>query len=203
MFKINPLFNNKVNKIKKIYKIIIVGDSNTGKSLIVSKITSDENNITKPTIGIEITTKEIENENIIFQFWDAASNTKYLTVKKIFYANCDFAILTFSLNIIQSFENLKLWINEMEFFNIFQNIPTNNFQHVNINNKFPKIIFVGTTSSNSISQISNNKIFEMKENFETKYKIKSELFIIQIFEKNANDKYNNIINYFINQINKN
>ena len=58
-----------------VYKIIIIGDSGTGKTNLISRLVNDKFiQETKTTIGIDfqIKTFNCDNEEVKIQFWDTA-----------------------------------------------------------------------------------------------------------------------------------
>ena len=59
---------DKINNYDMIFKIIIIGDSNVGKTNILTKYLKNEfDPNSKPTIGVEFATKQFTiKDNIIF-----------------------------------------------------------------------------------------------------------------------------------------
>ena len=69
-----------------VFKIVIVGDSNVGKTSILSQygLNIFEKN-TNPTIGCDFLTKKIKlNENVVYlQIWDLAGNNIFNAINKL------------------------------------------------------------------------------------------------------------------------
>lgn len=64
-----------------LFKIIIVGDSGVGKTNLLTRYSKGEFNFeSKPTIGVEFTSKNIEYESKIIkaQLWDTAGQERYI-----------------------------------------------------------------------------------------------------------------------------
>jgi Ras-related protein Rab-2A len=98
------------------YKVIIVGDAGVGKSCINSRIiknTFDTNYA--PTIGFEYTHLFMKaNDKIIkLSLWDTCGQEIYRSLVSSFYRNGAFAILVYSINSRESFDNLEGWLNDI------------------------------------------------------------------------------------------
>ena len=71
-----------------VFKYIIVGDSNVGKtSLISSLIYNSFKNEYSTTIGVDFSTKMIEVDNMIvkLQLWDTAGQESFRSITKCYY----------------------------------------------------------------------------------------------------------------------
>jgi small GTP-binding protein len=99
------------------YKLIVVGDCGVGKSCLTLKATKNyfEENY-KSTVGFEFCTFNIKiNESIIkMQIWDTCGQEAYKSLISSFYKNAILAILVYSIDNYESFENIKLWLNELK-----------------------------------------------------------------------------------------
>jgi small GTP-binding protein len=101
-----------------LYKIIIIGDSNVGKSNILSRYTKDQfQGNSKATVGVELGTKFVKVEGVgaKLQIWDTAGQEKYRSLAKIFYQNASAAVLVYDITLKKSFEQLKeYWSKEIK-----------------------------------------------------------------------------------------
>jgi len=95
-------------------KIIIIGDSNVGKSTIFKKVQNKEINIHKeqPTIGMDFAriSYNIDNKNVTVHLWDTAGQEKYHCIIKSYFREICGIILMFDISNEQSFNNLKKWL---------------------------------------------------------------------------------------------
>lgn len=95
-------------------KIIIIGDSNVGKSTIFKKVQNKEINIHKeqPTIGMDFARiyYNIDNKNVTVHLWDTAGQEKYHCIIKSYFREICGIILMFDVSNEQSFNNLKKWL---------------------------------------------------------------------------------------------
>lgn len=128
-----------------VIKTIIIGDSNVGKSNILTKFVDNEfNSKSYTTIGVDykIITFNYENKNIKLVIWDTAGQERFKSIVKTFYNCANVVIICFDLTDKTSFENIDYWYNEV----IKQ---TNQKQNTNKNQEEckeqkPIIILVGT-----------------------------------------------------------
>jgi small GTP-binding protein len=99
------------------FKLIVIGDSFVGKSCLSLKATKGlfEANYS-PTIGFEFLTffVNIENTNIKLQIWDTCGQEEYRSLISSFYHNSSLAILVYSIDNENSFNNLEIWLNEIK-----------------------------------------------------------------------------------------
>ena len=99
------------------FKIIIIGDSFVGKSCLALKackgLFEESYN---PTIGFEFLTffVKIDESNIKLQIWDTCGQEVYRSLISSFYHNSSLAILVYSIDNTNSFENLESWLNELK-----------------------------------------------------------------------------------------
>lgn len=93
------------------FRIIVVGDYETGKTSLIKRITNDifdPKNISSNTEYDRIIKKN--NKNIKLNFCDINGNEKIQTIKKPLYNNSNAAIIVFDLTLIDSFRNITFWI---------------------------------------------------------------------------------------------
>ena len=98
------------------FKVIIVGDAGVGKSCINSQIiknTFDANY--SPTIGFEYAHLFVKagDKVIKLSLWDTCGQEIYRSLVSSFYRNATFAILVYSINSRESFDNLDGWLNDI------------------------------------------------------------------------------------------
>jgi Ras-related protein Rab-11A len=100
-----------------VVKIVVIGDSNVGKSNIVNRYTKDKfTEEIKSTIGVEFGTKKIviDNVKIKAQIWDTAGQERYKSVTNAYYKSAKGAIVVFDITELNSFNNVDEWIKELK-----------------------------------------------------------------------------------------
>ena len=116
-YNIEFLNYSKDYKYDLNFKIIIIGNSGVGKTCIANQAIKNEfseNYIN--TIGLEICSLflKLNNITIKFQIWDTCGQEIYRSLIKSFYRNSSLAIIVYSINNINSFDDIDLWIKELK-----------------------------------------------------------------------------------------
>ena len=110
-----------------MYKIVIFGDSSTGKTNFMNKYVKNE--VFKeriPTIGVDFDAKLIKspyNRDIKVHFWDTSGSNKFVNIARSYFASVAGAVLMFDTAKLSSFENLPKWLNDFNMTNKYYNVP--------------------------------------------------------------------------------
>ena len=95
-----------------LFKLILIGSSNVGKTSIIKQLISQEfNDNFISTIGVHFYTKKlfIDDKKIEFLIFDTAGIEKFKSVTKNYYKNCNNCIIVFDVTDKQSFEDVFEW----------------------------------------------------------------------------------------------
>ena len=163
-------------------KLILVGDSEVGKSTILLNYT--ENYFCEEmvaTIGLEnkVKTINIRGLKAKLQIWDTAGQEKFSSLTKGFFRNTDGILLVFDLTNNKSFNNIKKWINEVE---------------NNSDNKTKKILVGNKVDMKDNIQVSKNDIDNLCKKKKIKY--------IEVSGKNntnVNEAFETLVNLIIDK----
>lgn len=153
-----------------LFKIIITGDINCGKTSICNRHKDDKFYYnTESTIGADYFSFLInyENKKIKLQTWDIAGNTTYREIISSYIRDMDLAVVCFSLNSPASYNSVKPWINKITSQNNNKDIPIilvgtkcdlplhyniNKFDILQLCNQIPNIVkYLETSSKNNIN----------------------------------------------------
>ena len=99
------------------YKIIIIGDSGSGKTNIVARLVNehfDSNSYTTIGIDFRVKTFNLNGDNIKFQIWDTAGQERFRSLIKSYYRLGSGIIVVFDLSNIESFNSIEKWMHEIE-----------------------------------------------------------------------------------------
>jgi len=98
-------------------QLLIIGNSNVGKTSIITRFT---NGTFSPnylaTVGVDNYTKieTIDNKNVQIKLWDTAGQEKFKSLTKSFFRGAEGVILVYDITNLESFTDLKLWINSIK-----------------------------------------------------------------------------------------
>lgn len=105
---ISPVYNEKV------FKIIIVGDHNVGKSSIVEMFVNEKQNpYSGITVGVEFMFKKLQQKNgeyITLHLWDTAGHFTYRTIVSMYLSSLSAAIIVYDITDRSTFESVEEWI---------------------------------------------------------------------------------------------
>ena len=107
--------NNNLQEIK--LKILIIGDSNVGKTSMLLNYTDNyfpESHLA--TIGVEYKVKKITTNkyNITLQIWDTAGQERFRSITKSFFRNTNGILFVYDITSRKSFQSVKDWIKDSE-----------------------------------------------------------------------------------------
>ena len=98
-------------------KIVLIGDSNVGKTTLLYKYLNDENteDIT-PTLGLEnkVKTSLIKGIKTKIQLWDTVGQEKFNSLTQNIFQNTDGILIIFDLTNKESFTNIQKWISKSD-----------------------------------------------------------------------------------------
>jgi len=100
-----------------VTKIIIIGESNVGKTNILSMYCKGEfNDSFKSTLGVEFSIKNIivKDLNLRMQIWDTAGQERFRSVTNVFYKNSTGAFIVFDITRFSSFSAIDKWIKDLK-----------------------------------------------------------------------------------------
>ena len=104
-------------KIKLNFKILILGESEVGKTSLLLKYVDHvfpEQHIA--TIGVEYKDKFIirDNYDIRLQIWDTAGQERFHSIAKNIYRNTNGVLYVYDITKRESFANIKGWIKDLQ-----------------------------------------------------------------------------------------
>ena len=98
------------------FKVVLVGDTKTGKSCILSQYIQGKFDRNMPsTIGAAFltTVNQSQSQNIRFQFWDTAGQEKFRSLAPMYYRSVKIVVLVYDITNRQSFYHLEGWLSEV------------------------------------------------------------------------------------------
>ena len=112
--------NNKLVSAKT-FKIVIIGDSSTGKTNIITKYVRNQfDEISRPTIGVEFFQRDLtmklpsgSQESITLHIWDTAGQERFRGMSSAYYRKAAGVLLVYDITNEESFSNLDRWMDEV------------------------------------------------------------------------------------------
>jgi small GTP-binding protein len=107
------------NKYDYLFKLIIIGDTNTGKSCLLQRFADDSyNNDFISTIGVDFKVKTITiNDKMIkTQIWDTAGQDRFRSITNSYYRGVHGIIISYDITNKQSFVNIERWMRNVKDF---------------------------------------------------------------------------------------
>ncbi|TNN50350.1 Ras-related protein Rab-19 [Liparis tanakae] len=100
-----------------LFKIILIGDSNVGKTCLVQNFKSGIfSERQQNTIGVDFTvrTVDIEGRRVKMQVWDTAGQERFRTITQSYYRSAHGAIIAYDITRRPTFDSVENWIKEVE-----------------------------------------------------------------------------------------
>ncbi|KAF9750355.1 Ras-related protein Rab-13 [Nosema granulosis] len=100
------------SKIDFRFKIIILGESNVGKTCLLRKYKNDDfQDSIMSTIGIDTVSKRIllGDKTIMLNIWDTAGQERFFSITKSYYRNADGILLIFDIKDDRTFSSIDRW----------------------------------------------------------------------------------------------
>lgn len=117
MLNINSDIRSVNGEMDFEYKIIVVGESGTGKSNIITQFVENRfNEFTRTTMGVDFKTKHIQlyGINISLQLWDTAGQERFRSMGSSYYHNSCGVIIVYDITRRSTFEKIESWIDEIK-----------------------------------------------------------------------------------------
>lgn len=107
------------NKYDYLFKLIIIGDTNIGKSCLLQRFADDSyTNEFISTIGVDFKVKTITiNDKMIkTQIWDTAGQDRFRSITNSYYRGAHGIIISYDITNKQSFVNIERWMRNVKDF---------------------------------------------------------------------------------------
>jgi len=100
----------------KVYKVITVGDSFSGKTSLLSVLgdANSFNDIYTSTIGVDFVSirTNFSGKKIKLQIWDTAGQERFQSIVQTYYKNSHGVILVYDISNRDSFINIAKWLKD-------------------------------------------------------------------------------------------
>lgn len=168
--------------INYIFKLVIAGDTNTGKTSFCDIIQGNNfKKKTQPTIGIEFFSRivSVDNQIIKTQMWDVSGDIKFRSILTPYFKSTCGIMLFYDVSEISTFTHLVDWINK--FIEKDNNTPV-----IIIGNKTDKPREISRSYAEGFAQEKEYYYKEMSVKNYDNVKETFQFFITKIYEKKHN-----------------
>ncbi|MHA1145586.1 MAG: GTP-binding protein [Candidatus Helarchaeota archaeon] len=100
-----------------LYKLILLGDGAVGKTAIGTRFCKGLfKSGYKMTIGADFFIKSLrlDGKNMKYQIWDVAGQSRFKSLRNMYYRGASCGILVFDTTVYESFGNLENWVLEFQ-----------------------------------------------------------------------------------------
>ena len=103
-----------------LYKIVLVGDINVGKTYLLMRYVQGEiPQHVQNTIGVEFATKKVQLKDggvVKAQIWDTAGQEKYKAIINAHFRRASGALVVYDITNEKSFKSVSKWIKQLKEF---------------------------------------------------------------------------------------
>src|SRR5438309_1672069 len=106
----------ETKKETNIFKIVILGDANCGKSSLINMFINKKFKFSYDlTIGVDFGCIDliINDDKIRLQIWDTAGHERFRSITKSYYKSASGIILCYDVSSEDSFKNLERWLKDI------------------------------------------------------------------------------------------
>jgi len=124
---------------KKIFKILILGDSGVGKTSLMNQYVKQKfTQQYRATVGADFMSKDVvvDDKQVSLQIWDTAGQDRFQTLGAAFYRGTDCCVLVYDITDQKTFDDLEEW--RKEFINQGNPSDPENFPFIIVGNKLDK-----------------------------------------------------------------
>jgi small GTP-binding protein len=106
-------------KYDYLFKIVLAGDSNTGKTHFFNLLSDKNIDYLSSTIGTDLIVlyKELFGKTVRVNVWDTAGQERFQSIIQHYFREIVGYILFFNINNVESFYSLERWIKNINFEN--------------------------------------------------------------------------------------
>ena len=152
-----------------IAKVILLGDSNVGKTCIARILNGDEFQETGATVGANeiLITRTFENQLLKFKLWDTAGQEKFRSLTPMYVRGAQIVLLVYDLTNRNSFEMLNFYFDILK----------------ESDEQFPQTILIGNKIDLELKMVSDTELESKQKQFENEIHLDNIIKIVQMSAK--------------------
>lgn len=105
-----------LSQLSSGYKISFIGDSNVGKTSIITRCNSTTfDQVTTPTVGVSNTQAliKLDNQKVSLNIWDTAGQERFRSLVPVYLHDAKCVVIVFDISQRSSFESLDSWLQKI------------------------------------------------------------------------------------------
>ena len=100
---------------RRVFKVLLLGDSDVGKSSMLRRFIDDHFSHTTPTIGVDMKMRDVvvDGVQLKLQIWDTAGQERFRVITRAYYAGADGVLVMYDGNQSETFKSLPYWFEQI------------------------------------------------------------------------------------------
>jgi len=101
-----------------LLKLLLVGDSNVGKTSLLVRFTQGNYNEAKNTVGVDLKVKTVEmrQKQLKLTIWDTAGQERFRTLTASYYRGAHGIILVYDITNRDTYQHIQMWLQEVDIY---------------------------------------------------------------------------------------
>ncbi|XP_054766508.1 ras-related protein Rab-7L1-like [Lytechinus pictus] len=101
---------------ERLLKVIIVGDTSVGKTMLSDRYIHGKFGIGQPTIGAEFALKHVTSRDmkVKLQLWSISGCERVRKMTSLYYKNASACVILFDITHRRTFENVAVWKDDID-----------------------------------------------------------------------------------------
>ncbi|XP_066859662.1 ras and EF-hand domain-containing protein-like [Anser cygnoides] len=99
-----------------MYRLVLAGDSGTGKSSFLMRLCMNEFRDVSATLGVDFQIKQllVDGEQTTLQIWDTAGQERYRSIAQSYFRKAHGVLLLYDISSQSSFLSIRQWIEDIK-----------------------------------------------------------------------------------------
>ncbi|XP_032050920.1 ras and EF-hand domain-containing protein-like [Aythya fuligula] len=99
-----------------VYRLVLAGDSGTGKSSFLMRLCMNEFRDVSATLGVDFQIKQllVDGEQTTLQIWDTAGQERYRSIAQSYFRKAHGVLLLYDISSQSSFISIRQWIEDIK-----------------------------------------------------------------------------------------
>src|SRR3990167_3834873 len=96
------------------YKILLIGDTNVGKTSLILRFAEDKFSPGQGVVDYKAKSIKVGGKTVELQLWDTAGQERFRTITASYYRGAQGVVVVYDITNKESFSNIPMWLEEVE-----------------------------------------------------------------------------------------